>query len=419
MPFVFLSDDTKHDLHYQWKIDPDNQEIKTKGINFYTSILQTLRRVYMRYTINFQNKHVLSTMEKMIDTCDLLFNYFDLMKKHANETNTQIRIVGYHPQYLPNNIFRHLCEQLSENRDIEFIALHGEVPQYFGLHHRAPYFTIINLTHLKRCNSMTITREEFQNNNTYDNQSIIKRFDRSLKASRPLTEKQQVIVDKTKNYDKTFVLFTHVFFDVYNDPYTPNPAYTDMCEWIFDTIKYFNEHEDLLLLLKPHPCEINREHPLKTPSETLKDLINLSTINLNKNVMLLPSRLFTLGELLPYFNCGIIWMSFVGFELAYMKKPCIIVGHPYYAEALSNLNYAKSKKHYFSLIENTDRVIATDEQKQDAIKYIVLWKQDQVFLKEFRFDDLLKTVFWDSKNLKKYIEKGDSNINKLINKMLK
>jgi len=90
-----------------------------------------------------------------------------------------------------------------------------------------------------------------------------------------------LITDYRSNGKNIFVLFGHLFYDVGVDD--SSFSFPDMSTWIRETILYFKDSEDLLLL-KPHPVET-----LKETDETLysfaKPLISSDNIRILNPLM--------------------------------------------------------------------------------------------------------------------------------------
>jgi len=198
-----------------------------------------------------------------------MLKYFLLLKEYSNKNKKKIRLVGYESNYMPNGIFKILCDRFSEERDIEFIDLRRGYISYFGEHHfRESYVTCANLTKTKMSFSFAVSRENMKN---YDSNKIgldelskpisnaIKKnvYDTSAKSQKDVIEKMK----KSRSQgEKVFCLFAHLFYDTPVDD--RSASFAGMCEWILETIRHFSEKEDLLLI-KPHPVEFVKNEPKK------------------------------------------------------------------------------------------------------------------------------------------------------------
>lgn len=291
---------------------------------------------------------------------------------------------------------------------------------YFGQHHhRASYISNSNLTKTKMETGLQVSKQELAE---FDGKDV--GLDRLMQpVSNALAKK----IDGTTSSDQkkvirtmeefkangrnVFVLFAHVFYDT--PVYDESNAFNGMCEWILQTMEHFKGKEDLLLI-KPHPGELIKDQPKRTPNETLKSF--LSDTKLSENIILLERELFTVKELSQFISCGLIWRSSVAMELTFLKIPCIIAGTPPYT-ALS-LNYAENREQYFQMVGHAHTLKVTDEQKIEAAKYLYLLENKHVNINCIAYNRSLKKFFWDKKTLKRYLDEGNREIESVVDNML-
>jgi len=400
---------TKQDRYYDWDIRPEKQIIKTNNVNFYPFIINTLRLLHQCFTIDFTNKKVIADCKSMIDTCDMFYHYFQLLQKYSQDNNVKICFIGWESDLIPNCVFKTLCEKTNHD-GFKFIIVQRGYPSYHGHNFRESYIAAVNMTHTDRIHFFSVTKNELLNNKTI-NQDIINLFEDKLKP-------KHLAISSDKKYKKTFVLFSHLFYDFYDNPSVENTSFPDLLSWIKETINYFNKDKENMLILKPHPLELNPSYPQKEPVETLNGFIDDNNIKLNHNVVLFPPDFASTGSLVPHMDCGLLWGSTVALELIYKKIPIIVAGYPPYYGVL-DVPFAKTNDEYFDMIQNIDKIVISNEQKQQVIRYMDCMLQKDVFVKQLYYDNILRTNFFDKKNVNSYLEKGDSNINKLIDKIIR
>jgi len=416
-----ITDGTDRRLHYEWDIDFKNELAEVKDVNFFHLIENTLRTVYKRYNIDFRNKQVFMISKEMIKSCDLLLQYFFMLKKYSAEKNVKIRIDGWEGDYIPNGIFRVLCNSFSKDREIEYISLARGYGHYFGHHHHESNIAISNLTHSGMKNRLVVTNKELK--------SLAKRYDVDVTFSeinkiikkpviKGLKTKQQKIVDLIEEHKASgknvFVLFTHLFYDTPIDD--SSAAFEDMCDWILETIKFFKKKDDFLLL-KPHPAEVRPDNPQLEPSETLSSFIKDNNVNLSDNILLLKPRLFGLNEIVSFIDCGLVWRSSVAIELPVYNVSSIIAGSPSYE--ILDFNYAKDKKDYFNMIENVKKLNVTKDLKLNAARYILALKNKHKYIQSIAHNKKIKRNYLEKRFLDRYLKYGDKNIDFLVNELLK
>lgn len=407
-------------LYFAWTIDPENGKIEAEGINFFSIIENTLREMQKRYNVFYTDADNNPTYTELVQTCDLLLKYFLLLKHHSKKNKQKIRIVGWEIFYIPNGIFKMLCDRFSENGDIEFIELASGYISYFGQHHlKASYISCSNLTKTKSSSAWIVSKEEFAATDTsnIDLDELLKPVSGALEkhSSQKIADNQKEVIKMVEQYrsqgKKIFVLFAHLFYDTpLNDK---SSAFDGMCDWIEQTVDYFQGKEDLLLL-KPHPVEFRKEFPKKTPNETLASF--LSNTKLSNNIIVSEPHLFSVGDLSPLISCGLIWRSSVAMELTFLGVPSIIAGNPYFK--VLDLNFAKDKLHYFQMIANSQEIDVTDKQKMEVAKFLYLTEQKHIHIDCISYDTKLRKFYWNRNALRKYLRNGDDKIRSVVEDML-
>ena len=408
-------------LKYNWSIDFEKEVVEAYGINFFPLIENTLRTVFKRYNIDFSDDEVISKTDEMIKTCDLLIYYFLQLKKYLKKNDLKIKIIGWEQIYIPNGIFRLLCDHLSENRNIEYIGLARGYARYFGHHYRESYIVTSNLTRSHLKNKLVVSKKELEDlKQKYDDDTALSEINKIIK--KPVfvrMPEQQKVVNVMKKYNSqrknVFALLTHLFYDTDIDD--TSHSFKDMCDWVKETINYF-KNNDKLLLLKPHPSEVSPDDPKREPNETLRSFIKSQNIKLPDNVILLEPRLFGLNEIVPFVDCGLIWRSSAAIELPFYNTPGIISGNPAYRMSL-NFYYAKDKKDYFNLIENVDKLSVSEDLKLDAARYLLGLRDKHILIQSITYDKKLDQNYWEKNLLSNYLKNGDENVDFLVNEMLK
>ena len=407
-------------LSFKWKVDLENEKMEAEGINFFPLIRNTLRTIEKRYNVVFKDEDNRPLYNELIQSCDLLLKYFLLLKDYSQTNEKKIRLVGFESEYVPNGVLKMLCEQSADNRDIEFIELRRGYISYFGHHHqRDSYIYLSNLTNTKTASGLAVSKEELAgfDEKSYNLEELLRPVSNALVKDMDYipSDKQKKIIKMMGDYKgrgrKVFVLFPHVFYDTPADD--KSKVFNDMCEWIMETVKYFDGKGDLLLI-KPHPAEFIKDQPKKTPTETPASF--LSGIELPENVIILERDLFTVKDLSAFITCGLIWRSSVGMELTFLGIPCIIAGIPPYGSL--DLIYAKDKGNYLHMIEQAHTLQVTDKQKIEVATYLYLLENKHVHVSCIKYDQELREFYWDKKELKQYLKAGDEKIRSVVENML-
>ena len=410
-----------NELFFDWKVQIQSERIEAEGINFFPFIRNTLRVMQKRYNVIYKDENGSPLYGGLIQSCDILLKYFLLLKEYARIYNKKIRFVGWEVSYIPNGIFKFLCDELSQERDVEFIELERGYIIYFGQHHlRESFITYSNLTKAKVPFGLVISRDEL---------AVIAEEEIDLhKLYRPLSNavekkiyseipaNQEKIIQTIQAYKsrgkKVFVLFAHLFYDTPVDD--ESSAFNGMGDWIKETVEYFRGKEDLLLI-KPHPSELRKDLPKKAPNETVASFLHDTT--LSENIIILEPRLFTVKDLSPFISCGLIWRSSVALELTFLGISCIIAGKPYYTEL--NFSFASDKEDYFRMITQSHKIQVTDKQKIDVARYVYLLESKHVHVDCISYDTKFRKFYWNRRALKNFLKNGNENMQLLVENILK
>ena len=405
---------------FEWDIDIENERIEIQGVNFFPIIGNTLRVLQKRYNVHFTDEDNRPTYEGYVQTCDLMLKYFLLLKEYAQKNNKKIRLVGHESNYMPNGIFKILCDRFSENRDIEFIDLRRGYMSYFGEHHfRDSYITCANLTNTKKQFAFAVSKADMENFYDKDIEAKVlsnpaaEALNKEVYHKPPARQKALIAaMQKYRSEGKNiFCLFAHLFYDTPIDD--SSASFAGMSDWILQTIKHFSNKEDLLLV-KPHPVEYVASEPNKRPQETLSSFLQ-GKIKA-ENIILLEPHQFSINDLAPFLTCGLIWRSSVAMELTFLGVPCIIAGNPiYYAIPL---NYSRNRIHYFQMIDRANELEVTQAQQKDVTKYLYLLKDKHILVDCISYHSRLNKPCWNAKALKDYLKYGNDNIKAIAEKII-
>ena len=120
---------------------------------------------------------------------------------------------------------------------------------------------------------------------------------------------------------KVACAFGKVVFDS-SVPFDGGPAHKNMRDWINHCVETVKDSKTLLLI-KPHPHEINNQ--IATfPNEYFLDLIN---VDLNDNVAIIGHSWFDIYDMKEMIDLGLIYNGTTAVELGILGIPCLLSGH--------------------------------------------------------------------------------------------
>ena len=117
-------------------------------------------------------------------------------------------------------------------------------------------------------------------------------------------------------------LATNVIWDAQID--FPSNFFDNILNWLFYTIDFFNKKQDLQLVIRIHPAEVNSTKPAK---QRIMDEINKKYKFIPKNIKIIPAEdNISTYTLMKSCNTVLIYGSRLGVELSAMNIPVIVCG---------------------------------------------------------------------------------------------
>ena len=108
-----------------------------------------------------------------------------------------------------------------------------------------------------------------------------------------------------------------------------NIQFESMFDWIAQTVKFFNEHYEWQLIIKPHPAEENDQIPRTL--QTLKGELLRNNVKIPDNVLVLDARTeISVYDLFTKIHLGLVYTTTVGLEMACFGIPVITAGRSHY-----------------------------------------------------------------------------------------
>ncbi len=152
-------------------------------------------------------------------------------------------------------------------------------------------------------------------------------------------------------------LATSVLWDAQID--FPTNFYSDPLEWINDTIDFFIKNENLQLIIRISPAEVNIDKPAR---QKVYDEILKRYKTLPKNIFIIkPEDPISSYEILKKCEYTIIYGSRIGIELAAMGKKIIVCGEGFIRNKKIAIDIKNKKQYFNTLTKIANKTITTDE----------------------------------------------------------
>ena len=149
-------------------------------------------------------------------------------------------------------------------------------------------------------------------------------------------------IDKNK---PIFGLATNFIWDAQID--FPSNFFDNLLEWINFTIEFFKKREDLQLIIRVHPGEVNSTKPSK---QKVYDEIYKKFNSLPKNIIVVPpENSISTYAIFDKCNSILIYGSKVGIEYASLGKPVIVCGEGFIRNKKIAIDIT-SKEHYLNIL---------------------------------------------------------------------
>ncbi len=166
------------------------------------------------------------------------------------------------------------------------------------------------------------------------------------------------------NSNKVFALFTNVSWDA--QLHYKSNVFIDMFEWIEKTINWFKYNQELNLIVRIHPAEINGAIPSR---DKVFDFIeNLGS--LPQNILVIkPEEKVSAYSIMDMADVGIIYGSKAGIELATKGKPVLVAGESWLKNKGIGIEPRNENEYFQNLKDLAEQnIVLPDNFKERALK---------------------------------------------------
>ncbi|MBP1857791.1 hypothetical protein [Rhizobium herbae] len=258
---------------------------------------------------------------------------------HAIQQETGLRFatMSLYNNRLPDSLHRFFCEQRGNPDTFFFLHAANGYQNYFTNFSTnvSQRLVLRNMTRHKNVRSASFpvpeNFERYYQDRRFQAPEMLERFENVTKVKRSTSgvktlppeavEAREKIAAWRAKGGKVACAFGKVVCDS-GLPFDGGPAHTSMKDWINNCVEAV-DGSNTLLLIKPHPHEINNE--IATfPNEFFADLIENPS---SENVMVLGHRWFDMHDMKDLIDVGLIYNGTTTIELGIMGIPCILAGH--------------------------------------------------------------------------------------------
>jgi len=165
-------------------------------------------------------------------------------------------------------------------------------------------------------------------------------------------------------------LFPSIFWDVGISQWGGG-AYSDVIEWVLDTIEALKDNKDICLYIKPHPGESISTSP---SNKGVVDFIIEKFGNIPKNMTIITSDMkIKPYDLFPYIDIGLVFRGTLGLEMLLNNIPVISTGIAPYS-FLDSISCPSSRKEYMELLLGNKELSKPDSNEVRLFAYFYFIK---------------------------------------------
>lgn len=420
----------KKDIHFvtdlkqgqmQWKdIDLSHVLWEESAIN---------KRIYdVDYTCPGLTKYLENISTTTESAATVLENIFEA----KDDIGVRIGFIIQFNARLPDALYRFYCEQYGDPKDFFCIHSANGYQNYFSNFSTniSSKCVVRNMTKYPHTRSASFPLPEefdvFYQENKYRVEEILQtvggvtNVKRSISYDDDSVEKRatiQYINNWRASGKKVVCAFGKVVYDS-GVPFDGGAAHSSMKDWINHSIKTV-EGTDTLLLIKPHPHELNQQ--ISTfGNAVFRDIIEEE----NRNTIFLEHNWFKMDDLKDLIDFAIVYNGTSSIELGVMDIPTILCGHFGTIDYPVGHPVPNNRLHFENMLKGETELVVDSELKYKSAVWL-FYMGSSLFTTDYRYhsrpvtNKVLYPPYWFDKDVNRYLTKGDQNIRKLALEIIK
>lgn len=299
------------ELLNDWIFDPEHRIIRCNGINIFQGLYERISRVQKRFEVDWNAPSTIQFRDIWVRQIDRLVSALDGVRAVCESRDIKVLLMSLQSHFAPYCMLRAYAEQYPNTfSHLTFNSSYENWKSNMS-GERLSTVTLINNTRVPEPSNPAFgTAEDFENwfASVYQNDKVelwneYKELV-SLNRAGELTQETSLFLrdirQKAAHSKNVFCALGKIPYDL-AVPYQGGPGHTDFQDWINHTIESVQD-SDTLLLIKPHPHELNYQISGK-PNQGFIDLIHVAV---NKNVVILPHRGISfphLDSIVDHYTC--------------------------------------------------------------------------------------------------------------------
>lgn len=364
-------------LNEGWNIDLLKGVMELDGINYYQGMYERMSRLFKVFDLDWNMPSVQLFYEQWFAKVDRLLFVLKQVKEVAIKEGLNVRLVSLQSQFNPwyamkmfsahnPSIFNHITigssyENWKNNMETDSLTTFAMLNNTTSPAPSMPAFGTKEGFELWYESYYSKFRKEADA--LSKNLINIKRSGSA--KSEFLSKHADFINSKKSSGSRVFCILGKIPYDM-AVPYQGGPAHTDMSDWLNHTISTV-ENSDNLLLVKPHPHELNYEISAK-PIQGFTGMIKSNSL---KNTLILPYRGVNIQDLFEYVDVFLCWNGSAIAELGAQKKKVIACDDWADKNYPINVYLPSSRLDYENILNANKEVVMHDGFVEKSQAYIV------------------------------------------------
>ena len=423
-----LQGETSPRLRHEWTIDPGNETISALGFNFFRPIVARIGTAFRRYTLDLQHPVARAYVQRFVAQADTALSVCERAEATLAARGLQVRFLSDMTHYVPGAVYKAWCASRAGIADMAYVEVSSANELYFSnLANRVTTaISARNLTrypHLRSsCDAVPEHFFRWRANLTskaplMEEVKAIVALDRSRSDHLAAAAARRRIMAHRLGGGRVVCMFGKMLYDVLMD-IDAGPAHKNMQDWIDHTIQTLAD-SDVMLLVKPHPYELNPE--ISRPQELFCDLLPRS---LPANILPLDHRWFNLSDMLKLIDAGVKWNGSAALELQSQGIPAIVCSHWAQDDVTMNFARPRNRAEYERMIRDPGALRVSPEVRENAALLIKYTSTDEIVI-PYGYANMpylrgvdAGAIRWNMETVAAYIEHGDPYISELARRCM-
>ena len=407
-------------------INLQTKSINYLDVNYYHGFYERLCMVYRIASIDLENEIVLSSLKNYLFRASNLILLLEELKKLTYKYNLKLFLMCGNMHAAPFSVVKDFVRN-NNHQNFQIVSIGNAYENYYTNYSSkfARSFGVMNQSSNKSMRAVFLAeKNRFEKWMQYNENNLkvlefskkIIQVDRSFKTNKNDKAIYKRIYNVRKNGKRVITLLGKILFDM-GVFYDGGPAHKNMTEWVNHTIEIAKRNKDILLLIKPHPCELKPEIALNI-REYLSDII---TIELPDNVIFLEHNVLNNQDLTNLTDLVVMWNGTSCLEYTISGIPVIMSSYFGKYDYHLELEYPDSKAHYEEMIVKKSLKNISAEKRQRAMHLLYYLGSDEVaipnhYSRRAITNDSVGIPIWYEKKINNLIENGDPHLDYAIKK---